>query len=314
LSGSALRALAFVVGGLPWRALGPLGRWVGWLAGSVLRIRRAHVEAAMRLAGIVAPPREASAMYAALGASALEFLWLARRGGAAARFVTIDAASVATWQATLAGGRGVVVAASHTGNWDLAACAVARAVELLVVTKRQSVESVDHFWQSTRELQGVTLTGGRGAMAKGRQVLRRGGAVAMMIDQAPSSYRRAVGIDFLGQPALADRAPAVLAAACRAPLVVAAARRTIAGTHVLHVLQVIEPPAAAASRGWIADATVSAARALEGFVRAHPSQWLWLHRRWRLPDGDRGSARAAPRSQRPAGVDPAAREATLASP
>ncbi len=269
----------------------------------------------MRLAGIESPSREAGAMYAALGTSALEFLWLARRGEEAALHVTIDAASVATWQAALAGGRGVVIAASHTGNWDLAACAAARSVDLLVVTKRQSVESVDHFWQATRALQGVTLTGGRGAMARGREILRRGGAVAMMIDQAPSSLRHAVGIEFLGQPALADRAPAVLAAASRAPLVVAAARRTIEGTHVLHVLQVIEPPAAAAaSRAWIVDATASAARALDGFVRAYPSQWLWLHRRWRRPDGHSGPTLAARSGRRPTGVDPAAREATLASP
>lgn len=267
----------------------------------------------MRVAGIEVPSREARAMYAALGQSALEFLWLARRGGEATQHVTIDAASVARWQSVVAGGRGVVVAASHTGNWDLAACAVAGDIELLVVTKRQSVESIDRFWQSTRELRGVTLTVAQGAMARARAVLRRGGAVAMMIDQAPSSVRHAVGIEFLGQPALADRGPAALAAAARAPLVVAAARRTTAGAHVLHVLQVIEPPAAA-SRASIADATVAASSALETFVRAHPSQWLWLHRRWKQLDADSRPALPPSSPARPSGVDPAAREATLASP
>jgi hypothetical protein len=77
------------------------------------------------------------------------------------------------------------------------------------------------------------------------------------------------------------------------------------------VLQVIAPPRRAA-RAWIAEATASATRALEGFVRAHPSQWLWMHRRWKQAD-------AAASGQRPravadaAGVDRDAREATLAS-
>jgi KDO2-lipid IV(A) lauroyltransferase len=311
LAGSLLRILALVVGLLPWRALAVFGRVVGWLAGSVLRIRRAHVQGAMSAAGVEAPSREAGAMYDALGRSALEFLWIARRGRELALHVAIDPASAARWRAALEGGRGVVIGASHTGNWDLAACAIAREVELLVVTKHLRALSVDRFWQSTRAGQGVTLTGAQGAMARAREVLRRGGAVAMMIDQAPSSRRHAVDIEFLGQPALAERAPAALAAAARCPLVVAAARRSASGQHVLHVLEVIEPRGPEPSRAWIAQATVSAARSLDTFVRAHPSQWLWLHRRWKQPAAGAGQVVAAERS---AGVDPAAREATLVPP
>jgi KDO2-lipid IV(A) lauroyltransferase len=280
LAGWLLRALAAIVGCLPWRALGALGRGVGWLAGSVLRIRRAHVEEAMVAAGVEEPARQARAMYAALGRSALEFLWLARRGEAAVGHVVVDPSAQAEWRAALAEGKGVVLAASHTGNWDLAACAMARDVELLVVTKRLSNASVDHFWQTTRAGRGVHLAGARGALGSARAVLRRGGAVAMMIDQVPASSRHAVEADFLGRPALADRGPAALAASTGAPLVVAAARYQGAGTHVLHVLQVITPPPRP-TVAWIAEATVAATRALDGFVRAHPSQWLWMHRRWK---------------------------------
>ena len=265
----------------------------------------------MRFARIDSPSRAAGAMYEALGRSALEFLWLAERGAELSRHVAIERASVERWRAAIAGGRGVVIAASHTGNWDLAASAIAHEVELLVVTKHLSVASIDGFWQSTRARQGVTLTGAEGALARGREVLRRGGAVAMMIDQAPSSRRHAVAIDFLGRPALADRAPATLAAAAGSPLVVAAARRTKSGTHLLEVLRVIEPPPSSLARAWIGQATISAAQALEAFVRAHPDQWLWLHRRWKLPEADR--RRGAAQTHAP-GVDPAARAATLAPP
>ncbi len=318
MAGALLRLLALLVGLLPWGALAVLGRGVGWLAGSVLRIRRAHVESAMGQAGIEAPSREASAMYEALGRSAFEFLWIARRGARSrspgpdlAPHVAIDPASAAPWRAALEGGRGVVVAASHTGNWDLAACAIARDVELLVVTKHLRAPSIDRFWQSTRARQGVTLTGAEGAMARARETLRRGGAVAMMIDQAPSSRRHTVGIEFLGQPALAERAPAALAAVARAPLVVAAARRSASGQHVLHVLQVIEPRGSEPAGAWIARATLSAARALDAFVRAYPSQWLWLHRRWKQPDA---GAREVVAGARSAGVDLAGGEATLVRP
>ena len=287
--GLILRVLAALVGCLPWRALEGAGRVLGWLVGSVLRIRRAHVEAAMTAAGVASPSREARAMYAALGRSAFEFLWMARRGPEAVERVVVEPEAEGAWRAALARGKGVVVAASHTGNWDLAACAMARDVEFLVVTKRLSHVAVDRFWQSARAGLGVRLAEARGAMRAAREVLGRGGAVAMMIDQVPSSPRHATELEFLGRPALVDRGPAAMAVASGAPLVVAAGRR-VGDAQVLHVLAVVEPPAddrgAISRRAWIAKATAEATYVLDRFVRAYPSQWLWMHRRWkRLPDG-----------------------------
>jgi KDO2-lipid IV(A) lauroyltransferase len=257
-----------------------LGAVLGWLAGSVLRIRRTHVEQSMRAAGIEAPEREARAFYAELGISAIEFLGLALRGPRALSHVEIAEPSRARWRDALATSRGVVVAASHTGNWDLAACAVAREVELLVVTKHLSVRWLDRLWQSTRAARGVRLADARGAVARAKETLRRGGAVAMMIDQAPTRGQHAVTVEFLGRTAHADRAAAALAAAAGAPLVVAASRRDELGRQILEVLDVLLPPRRA-GRAWIERATRDATRALDAFVRRHPSQWLWLHRRWK---------------------------------
>ncbi|MGD0529725.1 MAG: lysophospholipid acyltransferase family protein [Polyangiaceae bacterium] len=257
-----------------------LGALLGWLAGSVLRIRRRHVEASMRAAGVGPAAAEARAMYASLGASAMEFLWMAARGPAALDGVRFDEGSRARWEEVLGRGRGVVVAASHTGNWDMVACAVARDVELLVVTKHLSIRWLDRFWQSTRARLGVQLSDAHGAIGRARAVLRRGGVVAMMIDQVPLSPTHASPVSFLGQTAATDRAPAALAASARVPLVVAAARRDEAGHQVLHVLDVVEVPARP-SRTWVLEATRTATRALDAFVRRYPSQWLWMHRRWK---------------------------------
>jgi KDO2-lipid IV(A) lauroyltransferase len=281
--GPVLRLVAALVGRLPWRALDSLGALLGWLAGSVLRIRRAHVEEAMHLAGVSGERARARAMYRALGRSAAEFLWLGRRGACLGAHADIDAESLGPWREAIGLGKGVVIAASHTGNWDLAACAMAREVDLLVVTKRLSIRSLDHFWQSTRAAHGVRLADARGALDGARSALRRGAAVAMMIDQVPESTQRALVVEFLGRPALVDRAPATLAVAEGAPLVVAASRRDRDGQHVLHVLKVLMPPDRN-KRAWIDHATVAATVALDRFVRSHPDQWLWLHRRWKNLD------------------------------
>jgi len=282
-----------------------LGALLGWLAGSVLRIRRRHVEASMRAAGIPRTAVEARAMYASLGVSAMEFLWMALRGRPALDRVRFDAASRVRWEDALGQGRGVVVAASHTGNWDMAACAVARDVELLVVTKHLRVRWLDRFWQSTRARLGVRLSDADGALARSRAVLRRGGVVAMMIDQVPLSPTHASPVSFLGQTAATDRAPAALAAWARVPLVVAAARRDEAGDHVLHVLDVVDVPARP-SRAWVLETTRTATLALDAFVRAHPSQWLWLHRRWKPMLPRHRPCRPPIRSSSPAAASPVA--------
>jgi hypothetical protein len=59
------------------------------------------------------------------------------------------------------------------------------------------------------------------------------------------------------------------------------------------VLAVFDPPQRA-RRAWIDETSRSASQALDAFVRAYPSQWLWLHRRWRDPlEGRASTARRA---------------------
>jgi len=247
----------------------------------------------MRAAGIASPRREARFMYRALGRSAVEFLWLATRGDEAVCHTRIEASCAKLWQEAVGRGRGVVIAGSHTGNWDLAASAMARRVDLLVVTKRLRLEPLDRFWQGTRAARHIALAYPSGALGRGRRMLQCGGAVAMMIDQVPDSLMHAVETRFLGRAAFVDRAAAVLAARAGAPLVVAASRRDEAGEIVLHVLSVLTPPARP-GRAWIDSATIAATASLDAFIRAYPSQWLWLHRRWKRPTAarfDRGSER-----------------------
>lgn len=257
---------------------------LGFVAGTLLRIRRRHVEAALAQAGLDA--RLASGMYRSLGTGVFELLWLAGRGPEPlAGIASIDPASRRMLDEAKAGGRGVVVAATHTGNWDLAACAFASFVPLMVVTKRLSVRTLDAFWHRTRARFGVRLITSEDALSRARRELAAGGAVAMVIDQAPMRRSHGVVGSFLGADAWLDRTPAVLAARTRSPLVVAASMREPNGHHAMSVLLVIEPPAeGGAQRNWIEEATKQSAAALEGFVRTHPESWLWLHRRWKKPD------------------------------
>jgi len=254
-----------------------LGEALGWLVGSALQIRRAHVEASMERAGI--DRSFAPEMFASLGTSAIELLWLAAQRRSLAQYTHIDAASSGEIERCTRDGRGIVFAASHTGNWDLAACAIAERVPLMVVTKRLRARWVDAFWQSSRAAYGVRLVEAAGAMRRARAHLASGGAVAMMIDQAPDDARHASKAPFLGADAWVDRAPFALAAQSGAPVLVSTAFRDDRA-QCLTVIDILPPP----DRGrnaWIGEAAAQATASLDAFVRAHPSEWLWMHRRWK---------------------------------
>lgn len=299
-----LALVARAVALLSWSALGRAGAVLGWVAGSVLRIRRAAVEDAMTRAAVRAPGAAASAMYRSLGEGVLELLWLAgasprRRDEALRTHVRLDEdLDLALYEAAERGP--VVLAASHTGNWELVAYGAAQVLakhrrRLAVVVKPQSVGAFHAFSTHLREACGLVLIDPEGAFGAARRSLEAGDVIAMPIDQVPERKRHGVAVSFLGAPALADRAPAALARAAGATLLVVAASRE-GRLQRGHLLAEIAPPlarprahaGARPARGesasdWIAGATCEATRALDAFVCERPSSWLWLHRRWRAP-------------------------------
>jgi KDO2-lipid IV(A) lauroyltransferase len=270
------RAVAF----LPWSWLRAAGALLGAFAGSFLRIRRAHVERAIRGAGIDDARAVVRGMYASLGTALFEFLWMVGRPRAPLTVVRFTARAQETLDARLASGRGIVVATAHTGNWDLVACASASRVPLAVVTKKLKVGWLDRFWQSERASRGVVLLHGEGAFRGAVRALSGGRSVAMIVDQAPEQGSAFVKAPFMGEPANCDLVPAMLAVRARVPLVLALGSRNADGTHEVDIPLVVDPPERP-SRAFVEETTHRINEALETFVRRHPSQWLWLHRRWK---------------------------------
>jgi Kdo2-lipid IVA lauroyltransferase/acyltransferase len=289
--------LARAIGSFSIDAIPTAGAFLGWLVGTVFRIRRAHVERSMKRAGIVRSRASmiAAAMYRSLGASLVEMLWLAAHPEVpASRLASTDEWSRARLGEEKARGRGVVLATAHAGNWELAAAALAEEYPVTVVVKPMSVGWVDRFCRSARGARGIGLAAPDDALRHSREALARGEIVAMLIDQVPARAAHAIVTEFLCATADVDRSAAALAAAMRVPLAVSVCRRTDDGDHVLEILALLEPPERD-RRAWVAAATRTATRVLERWVHAHPTEWLWMHRRWRpapgrVPKGEPGSA------------------------
>jgi KDO2-lipid IV(A) lauroyltransferase len=287
-----MRARAWALARLPRRWLPILGSALGLLAGSLLRIRRRHVETSLRLAGLEPAGALARGVYASLGTGVFELLRMAGRPDEpTAAVFEMSPESAAALERAGALGRGIVVATAHTGNWDLTACGAAewlaqrrpqtRAPSLTVVTKRLSWKALDRYWQRLRADRGVALVDAEGAGTAVREALRGGGVVGLLVDQAPERASGVAILPFLGRPARHDLAPVLLAARARVPLLVMAGHREPGGRHRLELLDTLDPADLRGGRDSVERAAGRISAALERFVRARPEQWLWLHRRWK---------------------------------
>ena len=241
----------------------------------------------MRRAGLANVPALTRAMYASLGTSVFEFLWLVgRREAPQSALVLTERAQALMAEhgreaRRAAGSPGLVVATAHTGNWDFLGCALAREhVDFSVVTKRLSAPSLDEFWQTRRASFGIELLHGAGMFGRAAEAVLSGRTVALLIDQVPERRSAVTELSFLGAPARCDTTPALLAARTGATLVLALGRRLPDGRHCLDIPLRLDPPARV-TRVWIEEATLALNLALERFVREHPAQWLWMHRRWK---------------------------------
>ncbi len=226
-------------------------------------------------------PAEGLGLGRATGSQCPSAIALAERRHGAGPNVILDEAAHAILGEAVARGP-VVIFASHTGNWELAAAAAAEALrpldkELFVVAKTQRVSAVDAFCMRLRSALGVRVIAPNGAFREAMRVLARGDVVVLPIDQVPDRAAHALTVSFLGAPALVDRAPATLAYRAKATVLVAGTARTDEGLTV-RVLDMIAP---SEDRAFIAEATARATKALEAFVRENPADWLWLHRRWK---------------------------------
>ncbi len=225
-------------------------------------------------------------MYASLGRGILELFRFRADPGAPSPYRMTPALVEALERAR---STGAVLASGHTGNWELAGARIAREIGLTAIVQRQSVGWAHRFIERVRHAAGIELLypdapgGSPAPLEAARAAVASRRAVFMMIDQRPAATRHAVEGDFLGGRVWIGRAPAALAARTRAPLHLIGMHRAGDGDELeLDLLATYDPPVHA-GRSWIEATMRTATQRLDQFVRAHPTDWMWLHRRWSPP-------------------------------
>jgi KDO2-lipid IV(A) lauroyltransferase len=281
------RAAVGALRALPERWALEIGATLGWLAGSVVRVRRRVTDENLARAF---PDRDrrwrdrvARASYRNLGREAVATFLFAGEPAERVLERTPDAIGVEGMLAAARAGRGLILLTGHLGNWEMAGgAAAARGAPMAAVSVRQANRLIDETLVRTRARLGISTIRRGNARREVLQALRAGRVVGVVADQ--DARERGVFVDFLGAPASTARGPALFALRSGAPLFIGfcVADPATPGRYRCEVEEVRCERSGDLEED-VRRLTAAHAAALGERVRREPEQYFWQHRRWRTP-------------------------------
>jgi KDO2-lipid IV(A) lauroyltransferase len=176
--------------------------------------------------------------------------------------------------------RGVLFVTGHCGNWELLAItSSAKLSDLSIVARPQNNPYLNSLVEKARRKYGNSIIYKKGALKPIMQTLKKNGIVGILMDQAVIPEEGYV-IDFLGRGAWTTKMPALIARKTGAAVLPAFIHREGKG-HVITVSPEIELSKNSDVETAVKEDTLAFSRSIEDYIKEHPSEWLWIHRRWK---------------------------------
>jgi KDO2-lipid IV(A) lauroyltransferase len=258
-----------------------LGGWIGRTIFSRLppaKIARANLTAAFPEKSAAERAAILTAMWDNLGRVVAEYPHLEKFdiAGPDPRIRIIDKGDA---EGAFAHGRGVLFLSGHLANWEmLPITGQALGFDGASVVRPPNNPYVARWLERQRGLNGPKEQFGKhSGLRRMFSKLRAGKALYMLVDQ---KLDEGIPIPFFGRRAMTTPAPAALALKLGARILFASNRRTRGSRFdiVIHPGLDFEPSGDEARD--TAALTEAITARIEAMIRADPSQWLWIHRRW----------------------------------
>lgn len=200
----------------------------------------------------------------------------------------VDVVGYERLMAVAAEGRGVLVLTGHFGSWEFA--------PIGGVANFKQFKGQFHFIRRTlgsKTLErilfrryydaGLRVISKKNSLQHVCDALEQNHAVIFVLDQhAHLENKDGVAVEFFGKKAGTYRSLASFARHTGVPVIPAAGYRLDNGRHVLEFHEPIPWQDYDTTQESIYRNTLAYNQALERIIMAHPAQWLWLHKRWKL--------------------------------
>jgi KDO2-lipid IV(A) lauroyltransferase len=179
-------------------------------------------------------------------------------------------------------GRGVIFTTAHCGVWEMFGARLPVAgVPMTSAARELDDPRLDRLVTAMRSRFGAEIIP-RGPSAGKRMVraLAENRVATLLIDQDIRDIP-GVFVPFFGRPAWTPSGAAMLAVRRHCPVVPGFIHRRPDGTHKVEIHPPLPIPADGTLEDRVEEVTAAATAVIERQIRAHPEQWVWMHRRWR---------------------------------
>ena len=185
--------------------------------------------------------------------------------------------------------KGVLLLVGHLGNWEFSQSIVVPTLQKLdckfcIIRRAIKIRWIEQFLFKRIEDSGVLIINKQGARKKIAPALKDGYGVIFAMDQhACIKENVGIAVDFFDATAGTYMGLAINAQAQQAPVVPLCSYRQKDGTHVVEFHPPVEWQEHSDYEQGIYENTRRYNQKLEKMILAHPEQWYWIHRRWKLP-------------------------------
>jgi len=280
---SVLRSVAFCINLVPLRLALGFGALLGWIAWSLLGIRRGvslvNLSQAFPDRSLRELKRTGRASYMNVGRFMMEF---ARQDRVDRRYMDrfVEIADPGRLEEIRSLGTGVIVLAFHFGNWELTGVALKYLFgDVAFLVGEQHNGLVDEYINGLRASQDIRLYTRDAALRGVVESIRRKGMVCWLSDQ--DAGRNGLVVDFFGFPASTPRGGAAFAVKLGVPIWCIFLERQKGPGHIFRSSGLLYPADGLTGTEAETELTQRYTRVLEEMVSGSPEQYWWAHRRWK---------------------------------
>lgn len=181
--------------------------------------------------------------------------------------------------------QGVICLMSHTGSWEFSAILPSlMGYETTALSRALPNPRIDKLIVKARTNRGMKNIGRGKAYPHLIEALAKKECLIIMIDQ--DTHTPGVFVDFFGKRAYTPVGAARLALDSKAPVIPMYMERLPNNKHRLNIMPRLPFVDTGDRENDLLENTKIYTKSIEDYVRLHPTQWVWMHERWKTTPHD----------------------------
>ena len=178
-------------------------------------------------------------------------------------------------------GRGLLMVTGHYGNFEIIGYLMGLfGFNIYSIARPLDNKYISRYLYGVRERVGQTILDKKGAAKMMEQIVSSGATLCFIADQ--DAGRKGIFVDFFGRKASTYKSIALVAVIQQIPIVIGYCRRIDNRFYFeIGANRIIFPEEWADKEKPLEWITAEYTKAIEAFIREDPSQYWWLHRRWK---------------------------------